>query len=145
MKKPRFSHTLSATENVDHSSDSDKEQNLTKYYASAIALADSPEEKKKRENRVKRFEKGHGNQTDSKTSRSKIAAGSGTYTSRTSGLLKPTSYENGQSKAVEDIDWDSLTVKGTCQEIEKHYLRLTSAPEPSTVIIVCFILYNLFS
>ncbi|XP_074592864.1 SAC3 family protein A isoform X3 [Curcuma longa] len=133
MKKPRFSHTLSATENVDHSSDSDKEQNLTKYYASAIALADSPEEKKKRENRVKRFEKGHGNQTDSKTSRSKIAAGSGTYTSRTSGLLKPTSYENGQSKAVEDIDWDSLTVKGTCQEIEKHYLRLTSAPEPSTV------------
>ncbi|XP_042461260.1 SAC3 family protein A-like isoform X2 [Zingiber officinale] len=133
MKKPRFSHTLSATENVDHSSDSDKEQNLTKYYASAIALADSPEEKKRRENRVKRFEKGHGNQTDLKISRSKIAAGSGAYTSRTSGLLKPTSYENGQSKAVEDIDWDSLTVKGTCQEIEKRYLRLTSAPEPSTV------------
>ncbi|KAB2022501.1 hypothetical protein ES319_D07G216000v1 [Gossypium barbadense] len=35
--------------------------------------------------------------------------------------------------AVEHIDWDALTVRGTCQEIEKRYLRLTSAPDPSTV------------
>lgn len=33
----------------------------------------------------------------------------------------------------EDIDWDSLTIKGTSQELEKEYLRLTSAPDPSTV------------
>ncbi|XP_062112691.1 SAC3 family protein A-like [Humulus lupulus] len=37
------------------------------------------------------------------------------------------------SRAVEDIDWDSFTVKGTCQEIEKRYLWLTSAPDPATV------------
>ncbi|GJN14636.1 hypothetical protein PR202_gb01484 [Eleusine coracana subsp. coracana] len=41
--------------------------------------------------------------------------------------------EEGTSLAVEDIDWDALTIKGTCQEIEKQYLRLTSAPDPSTV------------
>ncbi|KAF7823965.1 SAC3 family protein A isoform X1 [Senna tora] len=40
---------------------------------------------------------------------------------------------DGRNKAVEDIDWDALTVKGTCQEIEKRYLRLTSAPDPATV------------
>uniref|UniRef100_A0A0E0CA03 SAC3/GANP/THP3 conserved domain-containing protein n=1 Tax=Oryza meridionalis TaxID=40149 RepID=A0A0E0CA03_9ORYZ len=45
------------------------------------------------------------------------------------------SRSNGDdvSFAVEDLDWDALTVKGTCQEIEKRYLRLTSAPDPATV------------
>ncbi|KAJ6311629.1 hypothetical protein OIU77_013393 [Salix suchowensis] len=43
------------------------------------------------------------------------------------------SLDDSGSKAVEDFDWDALTVKGTCQEIEKRYLRLTSAPDPSTV------------
>ena len=42
-------------------------------------------------------------------------------------------FEDGAARAVEDIDWDSLTVKGTCQEIEKRYLRLTSAPDPASV------------
>jgi len=42
-------------------------------------------------------------------------------------------YEEG-TRAVEDMDWDALTIKGTCQEIEKNYLRLTSAPDPSIVI-----------
>ena len=43
------------------------------------------------------------------------------------------SFDDGVSKPVEDIDWDALTVKGTCQEIEKRYLRLTPAPDPATV------------
>ncbi|GAB4818303.1 hypothetical protein N2152v2_005349 [Parachlorella kessleri] len=34
---------------------------------------------------------------------------------------------------AEDIDWDSLAIKGTSQAIEKSYFRLTSAPDPSTV------------
>lgn len=55
---------------------------------------------------------------------SMLANSSNTNTSDDSG---------GASRAVEDIDWDSLTVKGTCQEIEKRYLRLTSAPDPATV------------
>jgi len=33
----------------------------------------------------------------------------------------------------EQLDWDSLTIKGTNQNLEKTYLRLTSAPDPSTV------------
>ncbi|XP_031374621.1 SAC3 family protein A-like [Punica granatum] len=41
--------------------------------------------------------------------------------------------DNGGSEAVEDIEWDALTVKKTCQEIEKRYLCLISAPDPATV------------
>lgn len=31
------------------------------------------------------------------------------------------------------MDWDLFVVKGTMQELEKSYFRLTSAPDPSTV------------
>ena len=42
---------------------------------------------------------------------------------------------NNSNMYIEDkeLDWDALTIKGTSQELEKAYLRLTSAPEPSTV------------
>ncbi|GAB6020386.1 hypothetical protein CHUAL_003091 [Chamberlinius hualienensis] len=33
----------------------------------------------------------------------------------------------------EDIDWSNFTIVGTSQELEKPYLRLTAAPDPSTV------------
>ncbi|CAI9264696.1 unnamed protein product [Lactuca saligna] len=125
--------------NDSSSSDSDKEQGLTAYYASAITLADSPEEKKRRESRSKRFEKNHGNRTTYNNNNNNNKA-KNLYTRRASmSMLANSSNTNtsddsgGASRAVEDIDWDSLTVKGTCQEIEKRYLRLTSAPDPSTV------------
>lgn len=32
-----------------------------------------------------------------------------------------------------DPDWQELQIVGTCPDITKHYLRLTCAPDPSTV------------
>ncbi|MQM09122.1 hypothetical protein Taro_041989 [Colocasia esculenta] len=130
-KKQRFGDR-GATENRDGSSDSEKEQDLTKYYSSAMALANSPEERKRREHRHKRFEKGQERQGEPKNYQPRGFRAGGLYNRRPS-LSLLSKYEEGSGQAVEDIDWDSFTVKGTCQEIEKRYLRLTSAPDPATV------------
>jgi hypothetical protein len=38
------------------------------------------------------------------------------------------------SSSNEDLgDWDKHAIVGTCQKLEKRYLRLTSAPDPATV------------
>ncbi|XP_059628206.1 SAC3 family protein A isoform X2 [Cornus florida] len=132
-KRQRFGDGMDATDNGDASSDSDKEQSLTAYYSGAIALANSPEERKKRENRSKRFEKGHGNLAENNHSRPKNVRAGNLYTRRASALVLSKNFEDGGIRAVEDIDWTTLTVKGTSQEIEKRYLRLTSAPDPATV------------
>ncbi|PKA63278.1 hypothetical protein AXF42_Ash017746 [Apostasia shenzhenica] len=133
LKKPRITDNLNITENGDTSSDSDKEQELTRHYSTAIALANSPEEKKKRENRSKRFEKAQASQVDVKLFKPKGSPVGNLYLRRASAMLLAKNYDDRSSRAVEDIDWDALTVKGTCQEVEKRYLRLTSAPDPATV------------
>ncbi|KAF2318642.1 hypothetical protein GH714_009510 [Hevea brasiliensis] len=133
LKKQRMADAFNSAENGDASSDSDKEQSLTTYYSGAIALANSPEEKKKRENRSKRFEKAQGHRSESNYFKPKNAGAGNLYSKRASALMISKNFDDGGSRAVEDIDWDALTVKGTCQEIEKRYLRLTSAPDPSTV------------
>ncbi|CAK9155090.1 unnamed protein product [Ilex paraguariensis] len=132
-KRQCLGDVLNSMDNVEASSDSDKEQNLTAYYSAAIALGDSPEERKKRENRSKRFEKVRGNRADNNLFRPKNVGAGNLYARRASALVLSKNFEDSSSRAVEDIDWDALTVKGTCQEIEKRYLRLTSAPDPSTV------------
>ncbi|XP_010669752.2 SAC3 family protein A isoform X2 [Beta vulgaris subsp. vulgaris] len=131
-KRQRFGNDLSATENGDASSDSDKEQSLTAYYSGATTLANSPEERKRRENRSKRFDNGTGQRTENHYRPKNVKSGN-LYARRATALVLSRTFEDGGPRAVEDIDWDSLTVKGTCQEIEKRYLRLTSAPDPSTV------------
>ncbi|XP_030053762.1 leukocyte receptor cluster member 8 isoform X2 [Microcaecilia unicolor] len=40
---------------------------------------------------------------------------------------------NLQAGASDGLDWNELKIVGTCQDITKHYLRLTCAPDPSTV------------
>ncbi|XP_022641552.1 SAC3 family protein A isoform X4 [Vigna radiata var. radiata] len=132
FKKQRLTDASIVSENGDASSDSDKEQSLTSYYPSAMTFSDTPEERKRRENRSKRFDL-QGHRTENNHSRKKHAAAGNLYNRRASALVLSKNFEDGASKAVEDIDWDALTVKGTCQEIEKRYLRLTSAPDPATV------------
>eukprot|EP01132_Coremiostelium_polycephalum_P010041 gene10041-12310_t len=54
--------------------------------------------------------------------------------SSTVNTSSPTQFNNTGSYDINgELDWDSLTIKGTSQELEKPYLRLTSAPDPSTV------------
>ncbi|XP_019192322.1 PREDICTED: SAC3 family protein A-like isoform X1 [Ipomoea nil] len=132
-KRQRLGENLNAADNGEASSDSDKEESLTAYYSTAITLADSPEERKRRESRSKRFEKGHGNKAKNNHIKTKSVGAGNLYSRRATALWLSRSSEESGSKAVEDIDWDALTVKGTCQEIEKRYLRLTSAPDPATV------------
>ncbi|VAH08176.1 unnamed protein product [Triticum turgidum subsp. durum] len=132
-KKQKMGSYSSVVQNGNTSSDSDKEKDLTKYYANASAVANSPEEKKRREHRSKRFEKSKDSPSKSRNSAVNKDAMARIHTRRPISALVTGSYKDGSSLAVEDMDWDALTVKGTCQEIEKRYLRLTSAPDPSTV------------
>ncbi|XP_031505078.1 SAC3 family protein A isoform X1 [Nymphaea colorata] len=132
-KKQRVFENTNSAENGDNSSDSDKESGLTAYYSGAVALANSPEEKKRRENRFKRFEAVHEHGHVNKQYKPKAIGAGNSISRRASALLLAKGHEASCSRAVEDFDWDALTVKGTCQEIEKRYLRLTSAPDPATV------------
>uniref|UniRef100_A0A0E0HFM6 PCI domain-containing protein n=1 Tax=Oryza nivara TaxID=4536 RepID=A0A0E0HFM6_ORYNI len=132
-KKQKISSYSDQMQNGNASSDSDKEQGLTKYYASATALANSPEEKKRREHRSKRFEKNQNSSSKSRNSAASKDVMANIHARRAVSALLARSCEDGTTLAVEDMDWDALTVKGTCQEIEKRYLRLTSAPDPATV------------
>ncbi|PON91508.1 SAC3/GANP/THP [Trema orientale] len=133
VKRQRLIDSYIAADNGDSSSDSDKEQSLTAYYSGAMALANSPEERKRRESRSKRFERRQGNGAEANHLKSKSAVSGSLYSRRATAMVLSKNFEDGGSRAVEDIDWDALTVKGTCQEIEKRYLRLTSAPDPATV------------
>ncbi|KAK8492723.1 hypothetical protein V6N13_012675 [Hibiscus sabdariffa] len=132
VKRQRLAD-LNASDNGDASSDSEKEHKLTTNYSAAITVSNTPEERKRRENRYKRFEKVQGHRAEINDFKAKNAGNGNIYVRRASALVLIKSFEDGGNRAVEDIDWDALTVKGTCQEIEKQYLRLTSAPDPSTV------------
>ncbi|CAH2058740.1 unnamed protein product [Thlaspi arvense] len=130
VKRQRFSGGAATAIDDEASSDSDKD--LTPYYSSAMTLASSAEEKKRRDSRSKRFEKVQGHSRGNDIPKPKNA-NVGLESRRATALRLSRDFDEGGSRAVEDIDWDALTVKGTCQEIEKRYLRLTSAPDPSTV------------
>lgn len=133
VKRQRFSGGVATAIDDEASSDSDKD--LTPYYSSSMALASSTEEKKRRDSRSKRFEKVQGHSRGNDIPKPKNANVGNLHSRRDTALRLSRDLDESGSRAVEDIDWDALTVKGTCQEIEKRYLRLTSAPDPSTVNI----------
>lgn len=72
----------------------------------------------KREERARRFQSGPPDDTDRRAVQEQAKR------ARQSALL---------AMAEEGVDWDEFTIIGTCEKIEKRYLRLTSAPDPSTV------------
>nr|XP_024395611.1 SAC3 family protein A-like isoform X1 [Physcomitrium patens] len=116
------------------SSDSDEEHGHGVHLGS-LSTADTPEEKERRQSRFKRFDRGKdsGRGKGSGRGGKGHAAESASARRATALHLALRSGDGQNGRAVEDIDWDSLTIRGTCQEVEKRYLRLTSAPDPNTV------------
>eukprot|EP01018_Ginkgo_biloba_P020215 Gb_20470 [translate_table: standard] len=132
-KKARKGDNSNSVESGESSSSSDMETGLEGLYFGSLGFAATPEERRKRQSRSKRFDKGNEGNNETKRFKTKASVAVSSSARRASALLLAKNYEDGSGRAVEDIDWDSLTVKGTCEEIEKRYLRLTSAPDPSTV------------
>lgn len=125
IKKARKGDGPTADGSGDSPSDTDEESWRGGLCFGSRGFTETVEERKRRESRTKRFDKENGR--SAKTKEPAIIL-NGTASGATT-----KSYGHSGGGAVEDIGWDSLTVKGTCQEIEKRYLRLTSAPDPNTV------------
>ncbi|KAJ1660591.1 hypothetical protein IWQ61_000485 [Dispira simplex] len=78
----------------------------------------SARERAMREKRLQRFQKDTAESRGQDTSTSSPGEANGTY---------------APDFADDVIDWDEYTIVGTCTRLEKQYLRLTSAPDPTTV------------
>ena len=48
-------------------------------------------------------------------------------------MLSTAGTMENQTTTEKEQTWDALTIKGTCERLEKSYFRLTSAPDPATV------------
>lgn len=123
--------TLNWGENAFSESEEEHGQEL---HLGSFSTADTPDEKERRQNRFKRFDRGKDSEGGKGSGRGRgMAAGSASARRATALQLALNLGEGQNGRAVEDIDWDSLTIRGTCREVEKRYLRLTSAPDPQTV------------
>lgn len=76
---------------------------------------EDPEKEFKKQRRAARFQHGHGKKL------------------RPEPLVLPLGPPAEPPPGSESLDWDELKILGTCQEVTKHYLRLTCAPDPATV------------
>lgn len=91
----------------------------------------APEENQKRQKRAQRFE----GLIDTGKPKGRVwTRNSATTVTRKVEAQNWSSSDGGLGQqSVEDLDWDMFTVRGTCQNVEKKYLRLTSAPDPASV------------
>ncbi|KAI5620442.1 leukocyte receptor cluster member 8-like [Silurus asotus] len=55
------------------------------------------------------------------------------HTKRTEPLVLNINSIELPNASQEGLSWDECPIVGTCQDITKHYLRLTCAPDPATV------------
>ena len=132
---------LSSNGGLNASSESEEEEEHNGgMYLGSFAATENPEEKKRRQNRTKRFDRSKDLSRGGKGSGRGRGGGSASQRRATALQLAQNSADGQNGRAVEDIDWDSLTVRGTCQEVEKRYLRLTSGPDPHTVEETHFLL-----
>lgn len=64
---------------------------------------------------------------------SRLGGGGGGGNASRSSILIGASNDTDEFQQVALEDWDKHKIIGTCQKLEKRYLRLTSAPDPATV------------
>lgn len=136
VKRLRRTVAMSYNGAVNSESESEEEEDAGGIHLGSMVSVETPEEKRRRQSRTKRFDKSKElSATVKNSAKAKGVSGGTTTARRATALQLAMSAGDGNGRAVEDIDWDSLTVRGTCQEVEKRYLRLTSAPDPSTVSV----------
>lgn len=100
-------------------------------YAKGVAAmspsVEDDEENQKKLSRANRFQE-HFQQKQTTTSSSHTS-----HTNKKSRATYNASNYSNNDDGGEEIDWNRYTIQGTSTALEKRYLRLTSAPDPSTV------------
>jgi hypothetical protein len=114
---------------ADSSTSSSDSSDIDEGYGRGVSQggAYSADEEARRRRRAGRFKDGTADGVNSTFNNSKKERSSAKRRAKLSALL------DDAGGAGEDIDWNQFAIKGTCQNLEKSYFRLTSAPDPSTV------------